>query len=62
MKNAVFTMISLSASLGLASAGAPEDKPIYTAKCQGCHEAAGEGKAAIAKMFSVTIPALGRSR
>jgi mono/diheme cytochrome c family protein len=59
MKNAIFATVSLAASLGLASAGAPEGKPIYTAKCQGCHGAAGEGKAAVAKMFSVTIPALG---
>jgi mono/diheme cytochrome c family protein len=59
MKTAIFTMISLAVSLGLASAGAPEGKPLYTAKCQGCHGVAGEGKAAIAKMFNVTMPALG---
>jgi len=31
-----------------AYAGAPEGKTVYTAKCQGCHGANGEGKAAIA--------------
>jgi mono/diheme cytochrome c family protein len=51
--------ILLAASLGLAYAGAPEGKTVYVAKCQGCHGANGEGKAAIAKMFSVTLPALG---
>src|SRR5579859_3893986 len=50
--------ISLAASLGLAYAGAPEGKSIYVAKCQGCHGANGEGKAAIGKMFNVTMPVL----
>lgn len=59
MRTTLFATISLAASLGLAYAGAPEGKPIYVAKCQGCHGANGEGKAAIAKMFNVTIPALG---
>jgi mono/diheme cytochrome c family protein len=58
MKTLLATM-SLAASLGLAYAGAPEGKTVYTAKCQGCHGANGEGKAAIAKMFNVTIPVLG---
>jgi len=59
MKITLFTMISMAVSLGLAHAGAPEGKPIYVAKCQGCHGANGEAKPAIAKMFNVTIPALG---
>jgi mono/diheme cytochrome c family protein len=51
--------ISLAASLGWSYAGAPEGKPTYVAKCQGCHGANGEGKAAITKMFNVTKPAPG---
>ena len=59
MKFSLVATLSLAASLGLAYAGAPEGKSVYVAKCQGCHGANGEGKAAIAKMFSVTMPALG---
>ena len=58
MKITLLATISLAASLGLAYAGAPEGKSVFVAKCQGCHGANGEGKAAIAKMFNVTMPAL----
>jgi len=59
MRTTLLATISLAASLGLAYAGAPEGKTVYVAKCQGCHGTNGEGKAAIAKMFNVTIPTLG---
>jgi mono/diheme cytochrome c family protein len=59
MKIATIATITLAASLGLAYAGAPEGKPIFAAKCQACHGPNGEGKPAIAKMFNVTMPALG---
>ena len=48
MRTTLLATISLAASLGLAYAGAPEGKTVYVAKCQGCHGANGEGKAAIA--------------
>nr|AER58188.1 cytochrome c, class I [uncultured Acidobacteriota bacterium] len=59
MRTTLLAIISVAAFLGLAYAGAPEGKPIYVAKCQGCHAPNGEGKPAIAKMFNVTLPALG---
>jgi mono/diheme cytochrome c family protein len=43
------------AGCGLLSAGAPEGKTVFTAKCQPCHGPNGEGKAAIAKMYSVEM-------
>jgi len=57
MKSTVLVFAGLAASLCLM-AGAPEGKTVFTAKCQGCHGANGEGKAAIAKMFNVTMPPL----
>ena len=45
-------------SAGLLLAGAPEGKELYTSKCAPCHGPNGEGKAAIAKMFNVTLPPL----
>ena len=51
-----FTLVVLSA--GLLLAGAPEGKELYTSKCANCHGANGEGKAAIGKMFNVTMPVL----
>jgi len=45
-------------SAGLLLAGSPEGKELYTSKCAPCHGPNGEGKAAIAKMFNVTLPAL----
>src|SRR5271169_2419548 len=45
-------------SAGLLLAGVPEGKELYTSKCAPCHGPNGEGKAAIAKMFNVTMPAL----
>ncbi|HYL77219.1 MAG TPA: cytochrome c [Bryobacteraceae bacterium] len=59
MKATALLIASLAASVGLLIAGAPEGKPIFTAKCQGCHGPNGEGKAAIAKMFNVTMHPLG---
>jgi len=58
MKATALLIASLAASVGLAFAGAPEGKTVFTAKCQGCHGPNGEGKAAIAKMFNVTMPPL----
>ena len=52
-------IVSLALILGLAYAGAPEGKTVFTAKCQSCHGPNGEGKAAIAKMFNVTMHPLG---
>lgn len=59
MKATALLIACLAASVGLAFAGAPEGKTVFTAKCQGCHGANGEGKAAIAKMFNVTMHPLG---
>jgi mono/diheme cytochrome c family protein len=59
MKIATLATISLAACLGLAYAGAPEGKAVFTAKCQACHGPNGEGKASIAKMFNVTMQPLG---
>lgn len=59
MKLTAFLMASLIACVGFAYAGGSEGKTVYTSKCQGCHGPNGEGKAAIAKMFNVTMPALG---
>ena len=50
------TLALFSATLLLA--GAPEGKALYGTKCASCHGPNGEGKAAIAKMFNVTMPAL----
>ena len=44
--------------MGLAYAGAAEGKELYTARCQTCHGANGEGKAAIGKMYNITMPNL----
>ena len=54
MKNTIIATLALVASAGLLRAGAPEGKEVYTTKCAPCHGANGEGKAAIAKMYSVT--------
>lgn len=43
------------AACGVAWAGAPEGKTVFDAKCQACHGAKGEGKAAIAKLFKVEM-------
>jgi len=59
MKTIVIGTLSLIASVGLAYGGAAEGKEVYMAKCQSCHGANGEGKAAVAKMLNVAIPPLG---
>lgn len=59
MKLIAIGTIAFLASLTLASAGAPEGKATFAAKCQSCHGPNGEGKPAIAKMFNVTIHPLG---
>ena len=58
MKTIVFSAVALIIAAGLASAGAPEGKTLFAAKCQSCHGANGEGKPAIAKMFKVEMPPL----
>ena len=58
MKTIAIATLSWIVSAGLLYAGAPEGKELFTAKCQACHGANGEGKAAIAKMFNVTMPPL----
>jgi len=57
MKITAILFLSLAASL--AYAGAPEGKAVFASKCQACHGPNGEGKAAIAKMFNVTMHPLG---
>jgi mono/diheme cytochrome c family protein len=58
MKNTLIATLGLITIAGLSWAGAPEGKEVYTAKCAPCHGANGEGKAAIAKMYNVTLPPL----
>src|ERR1019366_377419 len=58
MKKTTIATLILIASAGLSWAGAAEGKEVFTAKCAPCHGANGEGKAAIAKMYNVTLPAL----
>ena len=57
MKAIALVIVCLAASVSYA--GSTEGKTVFTAKCQGCHGANGEGKAAIAKMFNVTMHPLG---
>ena len=59
MKTLAITTILFVVCFGLASAGAPEGKTLFAAKCQACHGPNGEGKPAIAKMFNVTMHPLG---
>ena len=60
MKSCVVRFFFLSAAFAVAAiAGSAEGKTVFTAKCQGCHGAAGEGKDAIAKMMKVTMQPLG---
>lgn len=59
MKVIALTIICVAASVSLIYAGATEGKTVFTTKCQGCHGPNGEGKAAIAKMFNVTMHPLG---
>jgi mono/diheme cytochrome c family protein len=61
IKTILIAACSLTTFAGIASAGAAEGKDVYTAKCQTCHGPNGEGKAAIEKMFNVTMPKLGSS-
>jgi mono/diheme cytochrome c family protein len=58
MKKIIVVTLTLIASAGLSWAGAAEGKEVYIAKCAPCHGPNGEGKAAIAKMYNVTMPAL----
>jgi mono/diheme cytochrome c family protein len=58
MKTIAIAALSWIVSAGLLYAGAPEGKELFAAKCQACHGANGEGRAAIAKMFNVTMPPL----
>jgi mono/diheme cytochrome c family protein len=59
MKCIIFGTFLSIASLGLACAGSPEGKALFAAKCSPCHGPNGEGKPAIAKMYNVTMHALG---
>lgn len=61
MKTLVIGSLSLVVSLGLAygAGSASEGKTLYNSKCQACHGANGEGKAAIGKAFGVTMKPLG---
>jgi mono/diheme cytochrome c family protein len=58
MKTIAIGTLSWIVSVGLLYAGAPEGKELFASKCQACHGANGEGRAAIAKMFNVTMPPL----
>jgi mono/diheme cytochrome c family protein len=58
MKTIAIATVSLIAAAGLTYAGAAEGKELYTARCQTCHGAKGEGKAAIGKMYNITMPNL----
>lgn len=55
MKLIAIGTLAFLATLSMASAGAPEGKTTFAAKCQSCHGPNGEGKPAIAKMFNATI-------
>ena len=58
MKTIAIATLSWIVSAGLLYAGVPEGKELYTAKCQACHGPNGEGKAAIGKMYNITMPVL----
>ena len=58
MKTTIIATLTLVASAGLSWSAAAEGKEVYTAKCAPCHGSNGEGKAAIAKMYNVTMPPL----
>src|SRR6266568_2047053 len=58
MKHTIIASLTLISCAGLSWAGAAEGKEVYTAKCAPCHGTGGEGKAAIAKMYNVTLPPL----
>jgi len=58
MKTIAIATLTLISSVSLAYAGAAEGKELYTARCQTCHGANGEGKAAIGKMYNITMPNL----
>ena len=51
-------MKTLTLALFTATLLLADGKELYTTKCASCHGPNGEGKAAIAKMFNVTMPAL----
>jgi mono/diheme cytochrome c family protein len=59
MRLIVIAAISMAMLIGSMYAGAPEGKAVFAGKCQACHGPNGEGKAAIAKMFNVTMHPLG---
>ncbi|MGA2183143.1 MAG: cytochrome c [Bryobacteraceae bacterium] len=58
MKLFVMTTILALAVTGSALADAAAGKAVYTANCEKCHGANGEGKAVIAKMLNATMKPL----
>lgn len=58
-KSILAIVAGVGLGVGLAWAGAAEGKPVYTAKCQGCHGPTGEAKETIAKALKVTMLHLG---
>ena len=59
MKILVTGILTSIVSVGLVYGAAADGKDLYNAKCQSCHGANGEGKAAIGKAFGVTMAPLG---
>lgn len=59
MKSLAIASIALMTFFGVAYGGASEGKPLFASKCAPCHGPNGEGRAAIAKMFNVTMRPLG---
>lgn len=55
----IIAIVTFLLAASLAYAGAPEGKALFASKCLVCHGARGEGKASIAKLFSVTMHPLG---
>ena len=59
MKLILTTTILAMVATGSAFADTAAGKAVYTANCEKCHAANGEGKAVIAKMLNATMKPLG---